>query len=236
MLAGTQAALSETSASLAEANAALAEQAESHASAQAAVQSDKQQWVERYWDMEQQRASTRAALRSVELAHQETRESLKRQMEPSAQARALADLVNQRFADEIQQGRMSVRVGRRGVKLSSADMFDFARAVELGTQSVNTLNRLAEILQEVPSHRVRFAVHTDNIPLRQGSKWATNWELSTARAAKLARYLITDKDVAGERLSIAGYGEYRPVADNSTPEGRRQNRRVEVIIKAPRSK
>ncbi len=264
VLAGTQAALSETSASLAEANAALAEQAESHASEQAASQSDKQQWVERYWDMEQQRASTRAALRTEELAHQETQqaldqtmhqaqlddirmsqlsrdareasESLKREMEPSAQARALADLVSQRFADEIQQGRMSVRVGRRGVKLSSADMFDFARAVELGTQSVNTLDRLAEILQEVPSHRVRFAVHSDNIPLRQGSKWPTNWELSTARAAKLARYLITDKDVAGERLSIAGYGEYRPVADNSTPEGRQQNRRVEVIIKAPRSK
>ena len=264
VLSGTQAALSETSASLAEANAALAEQAESHASEQAAAQSDKQQWVERYWDMERQRATTRTALRTEQMAHQETqqaldqtmrqaqldgirmsqlsrdaseaKESLKRGMEPSAQARALADLVSQRFADEIQQGRMSVRVGRRGVKLSSADMFDFARAVEPGTQSVNTLNRLAEILQEVPSHRLRFAVHTDNIPLRQGSKWPTNWELSTARAAKLARYLIVDKDVAGERLSIAGYGEYRPVADNSTAEGRRQNRRVEVIIKAPRSK
>ena len=166
----------------------------------------------------------------------DARESLKRALEPSAEARALADLVRQRFADELQQGQMSVRVGRRGVKLSSADMFDFARAVELGARSVRTLDRLAEILQEVPSHRVRFAVHTDNIPLRQGSKWPTNWELSTARAAKLARYLNIDKGVAGERLSIAGYGEYRPVADNSTSEGRRQNRRVEVIIKAPRNK
>ena len=263
VLANTQAALSETSATLAEANAKMAEQAESHASEQAAAQSDKQQWVERYWDMEQQRVGTRAALRKEELAHQDTqqalnqgmrqarldgirmsqlsrdareaRESLKRGLAPSAQARALADLVRQRFADEIQQGRMSVRVGRRGVKLSSADMFDFARAVEPGTQSVNTLNRIADILQEAPSHRVRFAVHTDNIPLRQGSKWPTNWELATARAAKLARYLI-DNGVAGGRLSIAGYGEYRPVADNNTPEGRRQNRRVEVIIKAPRPK
>ena len=130
---------------------------------------------------------------------------------------------------------MNVKVVRRGVKLSSADMFDFARAVELGTESVGTLNRLMEILQEAPSHRVRFAVHTDNIPLRQGSKWPTNWELSTARAAKLARYLI-DSGVEGERLSIAGYAEYRPVADNSTPEGRRQNRRVVVIIKEPRKK
>ena len=263
VLANTQAALSETSGTLAEANAAMAEQAESHASEQAAAQSDKQQWVERYWDMEQQRVGTRAALRKEELAHQvtqqalnqgmrqagldgirmsqlsrdarEARESLKRRLAPSAQARALADLVRQRFADEIQQGRMSVRVGRRDVKLSSADMFDFARAVEPGTQSVNTLNRIADILQEAPSHRVRFAVHTDNIPLRQGSKWPTNWELATARAAKLARYLI-DNGVAGGRLSIAGYGEYRPVADNNTPEGRRQNRRVEVIIKAPRPK
>ena len=264
VLANTQAALSETSASLAQARTAMAEQAESHAAAQEAAQSAKQEWVERYWDMEQQRASTRAALRKEQMAHQVTqqaldrstrqarldgirmahlsrdvedaRESLKRALEPTDEARALAELVGQRFADEIQQGQMTVKVGRRGVKLSSAELFDFARAVELGAQSVRTLNRLADILQEAPAHQARFAVHTDNIPLRRGSKWATNWELSTARAAKLARYLIVEKGVAGGRLSIAGYGEYRPVADNNTPEGRRLNRRVEVIIKAPRNK
>ena len=264
VLANTQAALSETSGALAQARIAMTEQAETHAAEQAAAQAARQEWVERYWDMERQRGSVRSALRKEEMAHQGTqqaldqsrrqaqldgvrithlsrdvsdaRESLKRATEPDAQARALADLVRQRFADDIRQGRMSVRIGRRGVKLSSAEMFDFARAVELGAESVSTLDRLAGILQEVPAHRVRFAVHTDNIPLRQGSKWQTNWELSTARAAKLARYLITDKGVAGERLSIAGYGEYRPVADNATPEGRRQNRRVVVIIKAPRNK
>ena len=264
VLANTQAALSETSGSLAQARTAMAEQAEAHAGEKEAAQSAKQEWVERYWDMEQQRASTRAALRKEEMAHQvtqqaldqgtrqarldgirmahlsrdveEARESLKRALEPTDAARALAELVRQRFADEIQQGQLTVKVGRRGVKLSSAELFDFARAVELGAQSVRTLNRLADILQEVPGQQARFAVHTDNVPLRRGSKWATNWELSTARAAKLARYLIVEKGVAGGRLSIAGYGEYRPVADNSTPEGRRQNRRVEVIIKAPRNK
>ena len=76
VLAGTQAALSETSASLAEARAAMAEQVDSHASEQAALQSDKQQWVERYWDMEQQRARTRAALRKEEMSHQETQQVL----------------------------------------------------------------------------------------------------------------------------------------------------------------
>ena len=231
----TQAALSETSASLAEARATMAEQTEAHASAQAAAQSDKQQWVERFWDMEQQRNETRQAMRRAEQAYAETRQALDRMNEPAAGVTALADQVRQRFADEIGQDQLSLRVGRRGVKLVSADIFDFARTVELGRQSVQTLDRLAEMLQEMPAHQVRFAVHTDNIPLRRGARWPSNWELATARAAKLARYLI-DKGVAGERLSIAGYGEYRPVADNSTPEGRQQNRRVEVIIKPPRKR
>ena len=263
----TQAALSETSSSLAEVRAVMAEQTETHASAQAAAQSDKQQWVERYWDMEQQRNERRAALRGAEQAHEETQQALDQTMrqaridgirqsqlsrdvmearqvldrrsarraEIAAGVEAVADLVRQHFADEFQQNQLSVREGRRGVKLSSADIFDFVRAVELGSRSVQTLDRLADVLQEIPSHHVRFQVHTDSIPVRRGSKWPTNWELSTARAAKLARYLI-DKGVAGERLSIVGYGEYRPVADNSTTEGRRQNRRVEVLIKAPRHK
>ena len=231
----TQAALSETSASLAEARATIAEQTEAHASAQAVLQSDKQQWVERFWDMEQQRNKTRQAMKRAEQAYAETRQALDRMNEPAAGVTALADQVRQRFADEIGQDQLSLRVGRRGVKLVSADIFDFARTVELGRQSVQTLDRLAEMLQEMPAHQVRFAVHTDNIPLRRGARWPSNWELATARAAKLARYLI-DKGVAGERLSIAGYGEYRPVADNSTPEGRQQNRRVEVIIKPPRER
>jgi outer membrane protein OmpA-like peptidoglycan-associated protein/septum formation topological specificity factor MinE len=267
VLANTQAALAETSASLVEVRAAMAEQTEAHASSQAAAQSDKQQWVERYWDMEQQRNKTRQAMNRAEQAYAETQQALDqttrqarideirqsqlrrdltearqvldlrnaRRAEAAAGVEAVADLMRQRFADEFRQKQLSVREGKRRVKLASAEVFDFVKAVELGSRSVRTLDRLAAILQELPSHQVRFEVHTDNIPLRQGSRWPTNWELSTARAAKLARYLI-DKGVAPERLSIGGYGEYRPVADNSTPEGRQQNRRVEVIIKPPRKR
>ena len=235
----TQAALSETSASLAEVRTAMAEQSEAHAGAQAAVQADRQQWAERYWDMEQQRNETRQALRRAEQSYAEAQQVLDRRnarrAEVAARTEAVADLVRQHFADEIQQNQLSVRAGKWRVKLASADAFDFVRAVELGSRSVQTLDRLAEMLQEIPSHQVRFAVHTDNIPLRRGARWPTNWELSTARAAKLARYLI-DQGVAPERLSIGGYGDSRPVADNDTPEGRQQNRRVEVIIKPPRQR
>ena len=235
----TQQALSATSVSLAEVRAAMAEQTEAHANAQAAAQSDKQQWVERYWDMEQQRNKTRQAMKRAEQAYAEARQVLDRRRarraEAAAGVEAVADLVRQRFADEFQQQQLSVREGKRRVKLASADIFDFVKAVELGERSRQTLDRLAEMLQEIPSHQVRFEVHTDSIPLRRGSKWQTNWELSTARAAKLVRYLI-DKGVAPGRLSIGGYGEFRPVADNNTPEGRQQNRRVEVIITPPRQR
>ncbi len=261
----TQQALSEASASLAEVRSALADQAEAHANAQATSQLDKQQWVERYWEMEQRRNKTRQAMRRAEQAYAETRQVLDqttrqaridgvrrsqlrrdlmearqdlerrnaRRAEAAARVEAVADLMRQHFADEIRQNQLSVRKGKRRVKLASADIFDFDKAVEAGRRSRQTLDQLAEMLQEIPLHQVRLEVHTDSIPLRRGSRWPTNWELSTARAAKLARYLI-DKGVAPERLSIGGYGEYRPVADNNTPEGRRQNRRVEVIIKPPR--
>jgi len=86
------------------------------------------------------------------------------------------------------------------------------------------------VLQEnVPDLNVGIEGHTDNQPI-QYSGWKSNWELSAARALSVLHYLADEKGVAPVRLSAIGYGENQPVASNDTKEGRKENRRVEVVI------
>jgi chemotaxis protein MotB len=87
----------------------------------------------------------------------------------------------------------------------------------------------------VPQLGVGIEGHTDNQPIKF-SNWKSNWELSTARALSVLHYLVDNRGIAPERLSVMGYSEYRPVASNDTWEGRKMNRRVEVVILPPVTK
>ncbi|PIS27648.1 MAG: hypothetical protein COT43_09395 [Candidatus Marinimicrobia bacterium CG08_land_8_20_14_0_20_45_22] len=78
---------------------------------------------------------------------------------------------------------------------------------------------------------IRVEGHTDNWAIR-GGKYDSNWELSSARALEVVRYLSTVSGIGESKFSALGYGEFRPVADNSTEEGRSLNRRVEIFIDA----
>ena len=91
------------------------------------------------------------------------------------------------------------------------------------------LNKLASILKRIPNQIV-IEGHTDNRPIHT-PQFPSNWELSTARAASLVRYLVEDQHLEAARFEVAGYGEYRPVAENGDDQGRKANRRVELIIK-----
>src|SRR5262249_10933590 len=71
--------------------------------------------------------------------------------------------------------------------------------------------------------------HTDNVPIHT-AHMVSNWELSTARATELVRLLILRNGFAPDRLSAAGYAQYHPIADNTTAQGRAQNRRVDIVI------
>jgi len=77
---------------------------------------------------------------------------------------------------------------------------------------------------------IRIEGHTDNRPIRT-ARFRSNWELSTARATSVIA-VLADSGIAPERLSAAGYGEFHPVAPNETDEGRRQNRRVDIVVSA----
>jgi chemotaxis protein MotB len=91
------------------------------------------------------------------------------------------------------------------------------------------LEELASLIKKIRNH-VIIEGHTDNMPSGKDARYSSNWELSAARATGVLVYLLKDEAINPERLSASGYAEYRPVASNSTPDGRARNRRVDMIF------
>jgi chemotaxis protein MotB len=91
---------------------------------------------------------------------------------------------------------------------------------------------MADPLKANKDQNIAIDGHTDDVPLSAASleRFPSNWELSSARAAAVARYFQEKGGIDPRRLSIRGYSYYRPVAQNTTEEGRRQNRRIEIIL------
>jgi len=94
------------------------------------------------------------------------------------------------------------------------------------------LNRIWGVLENYPDRSVLIEGHTDNVAIAEQFqiRWRSNWELSSARANSVLRYVLKQYNVDPARVGAIGYGEYRPVASNETPEGRRMNRRVVITI------
>jgi chemotaxis protein MotB len=106
-------------------------------------------------------------------------------------------------------------------------MFDSGEAI-LKPDGESVMRKIAAILIQHPELKIHVIGHTDNVPIR--SRFASNWELSTARALAAVHFLAEKAGVDPRRVDAVGYGEYRPIADNSTAEGRAKNRRIAITI------
>lgn len=113
------------------------------------------------------------------------------------------------------------------ISLREFGFFDSGSAT-LKPSALPALDRIAALLL-IRKYNLRLEGHTDNIPIHT-AQMASNWELSTARAIELVRLLVERYGFSPQRLSAAGYAQYHPIADNSTPQGRAQNRRVDIVI------
>src|SRR5208283_1305153 len=133
------------------------------------------------------------------------------------------------LAGEIKRNEVALHLEPDGlvISLREAGFFDSGSAA-MKAQAEEAFRRVAKILQEHP-YGVRIEGHTDTVPIHT-SQFASNWELSTARATELVKVLIEQNGISAERLSAAGYAEFHPVASNSTGRGRQLNRRVDVVI------
>ncbi len=120
--------------------------------------------------------------------------------------------------------------GKLTLTMVEAILFDSGRA-DVKKEGKEALKKVAGVLKEVKDQDVVIAGYTDNVQMSASlaKKFATNWELSAARAISVVKLLQAD-GVDPALLCASGFSEYRPVADNATPEGRAKNRRMEIIL------
>jgi chemotaxis protein MotB len=135
------------------------------------------------------------------------------------------------LGQEIQKREVVLRVTPEGFIISLKDLgfFNSGQAV-LRSGAEAKIERIAKVLSQ-HGFDIRVEGHSDNQPIHT-PQFRSNWQLSTARAMTVLLLLVNDSKLDPKRVSVAGYGEYRPVADNTTPDGRRMNRRVDLVVVA----
>ena len=131
------------------------------------------------------------------------------------------------------RGEKDVRLemAERGLVITFVDkiLFDSGKA-DIKEDGLPVLQKVADVLKKKARDRkIGVEGHTDNEPITH-SGWKSNWELSTARATSVLHYLVDNGRISPKMLSATGYGEHKPVASNITKDGRRENRRVEIIL------
>jgi len=135
--------------------------------------------------------------------------------------------------DEIAKGNITIQQVQDRLTINMVDrvLFDSGRA-EIKPAGVKVLKQVADVLKTVTDKQIRIEGHTDNLPIstKLQDRFKTNWELSTARATTVVRFLIDQGGVDRQYLSAVGYAETRPIASNDSDEGRASNRRIEIVL------
>lgn len=140
-------------------------------------------------------------------------------------------LLEQKLGAEINDKQVKLQMMEKGLVITVVGdlLFDSGKA-QIRPEAYSLLGKVSSVLKDnMAQFNIGIEGHTDNLPIKH-SGWKSNWELSTARALSVLHYLSADQGISGERLSAIGYGEFRPVASNETKDGRKQNRRVEIVI------
>jgi chemotaxis protein MotB len=137
--------------------------------------------------------------------------------------------LDEALGKEIERKEIALRVTPEGFVISLRELgfFDSGEA-RLMPGASDKIKRIAAVLTQYGLD-MRVEGHSDNVPIHNAT-FNSNWDLSTGRATAVAMMLIDESGVDPERISIAGYGQYHPTASNDTPEGRRANRRVDIVV------
>lgn len=154
----------------------------------------------------------------------------RREQAAQQQLQALGDQLEQALSELVQSGLVRVRRGRNFLEVEIQSDLLFPSGVATPTASaLDTVRKLGTVLRKAPN-AIRVEGYTDDQPIHT-AQFRSNWDLSSARAINVVYELIA-AGIAPERLAAMGYGEYQPIADNTTIEGRSRNRRVELVILA----
>jgi len=142
---------------------------------------------------------------------------------------ALKREIEDALGEEIKKKKVQMRVGPDGFVISLCEIgfFDSGEA-KLLPAAKPVITRLAKVLEE-KNFEIRVEGHTDNVPIHT-ARFNSNWELSTARATEVVSMLVRDYGFDPRNVSIAGYAEFRPIYSNDTEEGRKANRRIDLVV------
>ena len=153
----------------------------------------------------------------------------KRRAEAEARVKQFKDLLA-RFKTLIDAGKLKVKIadGRMVLELPTDVLFQSGQA-KLSDEGAAAVKEVAGVLVTLPRKR-RFQVegHTDNVPIKT-ARFPSNWQLASARALNVVQAMM-EAGMSGDRISAAGFGEYRPVSANDTDEGKASNRRIEIVM------
>jgi chemotaxis protein MotB len=171
----------------------------------------------------QEQSQLAAALEQERLAKEEEIRRLTRTQEELSKS----------LQDEISKGNITIQQVRDRLTINMVDrvLFDSGQA-QVKPAGVKVLKQVADVLNKITDKQIRIEGHTDNVPIssKLQNRFKTNWELSTARATTVVRYLIDHGGVDRQYLSAVGYADTHPLASNEIEEGRSSNRRIEIVL------
>ncbi|WP_054942209.1 OmpA/MotB family protein [Paenibacillus ihuae] len=150
--------------------------------------------------------------------------------EQEAKLAALMGVITKYVEENNLDGQIFVADKPQGIAITLSDrfLFDVGRA-ELKPPALPALRQLSGLFRGIGAS-ISIEGHTDNTPVSAGSRYNDNWELSGARALSVLRFFLDSEGLSPATFQYAGYADTRPAYDNSTPEGRQKNRRVELIV------
>ncbi|HET6365309.1 MAG: OmpA family protein [Nitrospirota bacterium] len=141
--------------------------------------------------------------------------------------------LTKKLEKEIQEGQVQITEMKNRLTMTMVDKILFpSGSAQISKDGKKVLDKVVTILKEVKDKRIQIEGHTDNAKILGSlkKKFPTNWELSTARATEVARYIQEAGGIDPKLLSATGYSEYQPVAPNDTEEGKHKNRRIEIVL------
>jgi len=191
----------------------------------ATLQKDKDALQKDKADLQSEKASLQANIKDLT-----TKAEKADQLEKSTQT--YQDLTK-KLEKEIQEGQVEITEMKNRLTMTMVDKILFpSGSAQIGKEGKMVLDKVVSILKDVKDKRIQIEGHTDNKPIVSSlkNKFPTNWELSTARATEVVRYLQEKGGMDPHLLSATGYAEYQPIASNDTEEGRHKNRRIEIVL------
>jgi chemotaxis protein MotB len=143
------------------------------------------------------------------------------------------DELELKLKEEISRGDVLVKQVKGELVVDLADQILFpSGAADMNDKGKEVLRRVGEAMFKATGKVIQVGGHTDNTPISEKLKkeFPSNWELATTRALNVVHFLEDEVKVPGERLVVSGFGQYRPIAKNNSKDGRKKNRRIEVIL------